>query len=889
MFRDTFFFIVFLFTTINATAQQNWQAVGPDDNKQPTFRKAGSSFQIYSDNNSNYLIYNDASNSQFKHFLIKKETADGWQAIGEFQNYNTPHAEDIDSSGNVYCAYDTLISSVTHIKVRKFSNGVWTNVGSPFMITGTLQPNLLPPLNLKVSPSGTPYIQYYNIGYSDSVLVIKWDGSNWGNLGNIVGYTTGYNANFIVASNDTPIVVYGNNNSLVFTKKYDGTNWVLLTDTLNSSDLQNIILYKGKPVTFSFYYQGGVVKELNNNHWDTLALFNRPDQYMLTKMAIDSSGNIYFIGAYPIGGNCKRYLYLNKVSGSQLNTILTITDDGYNETMKINAQQQLNICYLSTNFDFKLIVKKLAGNNLIEPFPPTIHPFSPYYDACSSHIYPLVNCLFINNNSPAIAEGFGGLIAYYQNGNWNAESTTVQNTNLINNVSLPVKIMEDTSHSLFMFLPNDGSSFGNYTFGLYQKSNLIWTKVGSNLGIGANTDGSFVIGKDNIPYVTYVDNSVFGTGKIIVRYYNGSTWLNVNGNFYASIDSARYPLIACDTSNNLSILYKDHKNLVVKKYDGNNWNAVGSTIDTTSFSDFQYTISDSGDPVVAYLQFFNGVRKPVIKKYNGTNWVTIGTSGFSVGAASLLNLTTIGDSIYLAYHDNYYGKVVVAKYDGTNFGALGQTVTPDSSSSPYLARLGNDMYLGYYSSGYFVKKLVASLLTPFAICGQPTPITLSNLTDTSAHINWSTNSTSTSYQYGLNTTNAIPSIINNTNGTSYSTVGLLPNTTYYFYIRSICMSDTSSWFVLPFTTYLTNILSTPNNNADINVFPNPVSSTLNIEQKGSLKKRTFLLYDMFGRVIQTQTFTNAVQTINMKDLSSGVYSLIIQDARSTLVYKIIKQ
>ena len=91
-------------------------------------------------------------------------------------------------------------------------------------------------------------------------------------------------------------------------------------------------------------------------------------------------------------------------------------------------------------------------------------------------------------------------------------------------------------------------------------------------------------------------------------------------------------------------------------------------------------------------------------------------------------------------------------------------------------------------------------LSPY--CTPPTAV-LSNITDTSATVGWTSfSAAAVGYEYVLNTIAANPS----GNGISttvlnYSESGLTPATTYYFHIRSVCSaSEFSEWSTFSFTT-----------------------------------------------------------------------------------------
>ena len=77
----------------------------------------------------------------------------------------------------------------------------------------------------------------------------------------------------------------------------------------------------------------------------------------------------------------------------------------------------------------------------------------------------------------------------------------------------------------------------------------------------------------------------------------------------------------------------------------------------------------------------------------------------------------------------------------------------------------------------------------------PTALTESNIADVTADLNWTENSTATSWDMEYNTTNTFTGTptIENTINNPYSLSGLTAVTTYYYKVRSDCGGSSSSW------------------------------------------------------------------------------------------------
>ena len=77
--------------------------------------------------------------------------------------------------------------------------------------------------------------------------------------------------------------------------------------------------------------------------------------------------------------------------------------------------------------------------------------------------------------------------------------------------------------------------------------------------------------------------------------------------------------------------------------------------------------------------------------------------------------------------------------------------------------------------------------------------------------------------------------------------------------------------------------------ADINVFPNPVSTNLNIEITSAFEAMSIELYDVSGKLLLTTNASEALTTLNIKEIPQGIYFLNIKTSDKTGTYKIVKE
>ena len=74
------------------------------------------------------------------------------------------------------------------------------------------------------------------------------------------------------------------------------------------------------------------------------------------------------------------------------------------------------------------------------------------------------------------------------------------------------------------------------------------------------------------------------------------------------------------------------------------------------------------------------------------------------------------------------------------------------------------------------------------------------------------------------------------------------------------------------------------------LFPNPATNVVNITNAENMQVNQVIVYDIAGKEIKNQTFTNENQVqLNVENLASGTYMLHIQTNEGTAVKKLIKK
>lgn len=181
-------------------------------------------------------------------------------------------------------------------------------------------------------------------------------------------------------------------------------------------------------------------------------------------------------------------------------------------------------------------------------------------------------------------------------------------------------------------------------------------------------------------------------------------------------------------------------------------------------------------------------------------------------------------------------------------------------------------------------------------CSIPTGLATTNITATSAQLNWNTVASATKYklQYKRDTTGA-PWITVTITAPNTSTVvtNLVAGKKYKWKVRSVCGSEKSAFSpIVKFTTLL-RLGSETAQSTSVEIYPNPFSSTSTISflvNENSLA--VIELFDLKGTKIKTllNDFVEAGNheiSFNREQLNSGIYLLQMKLSEEIIVLKII--
>lgn len=179
---------------------------------------------------------------------------------------------------------------------------------------------------------------------------------------------------------------------------------------------------------------------------------------------------------------------------------------------------------------------------------------------------------------------------------------------------------------------------------------------------------------------------------------------------------------------------------------------------------------------------------------------------------------------------------------------------------------------------------------PTSTCNAPTQLFYDGLGSTSNNIAWldATPAPSNGYVYCYSTVNdpfSSAAITGTTTNTYAVLSNLLPNTTYYFWVRSNCGTPDNWVSGGSFTTYVLGIDTFSMDK--IKLYPNPVKSIFTISLDKKITK--VAVFNLLGQEVLTKSVNSNETTVDVGHLTAGSYLVKITSDDETKTMKIIKK
>ena len=172
-------------------------------------------------------------------------------------------------------------------------------------------------------------------------------------------------------------------------------------------------------------------------------------------------------------------------------------------------------------------------------------------------------------------------------------------------------------------------------------------------------------------------------------------------------------------------------------------------------------------------------------------------------------------------------------------------------------------------------------------CTPPSMIYLFDVTESTALIVWTGTEENYNIEYGPRGFEQGTGTVVQVTGTSYTLTGLTPETDYTVYVQSDCGDgNTSEWLPYDFSTSPTgiddNII-----NQNVTIYPNPVSSLLQIESDITFEHYEIL--NSTGQIVYQNNATENNFSIDVKPFAPGVYFIKLINNNEVVVKMFVKE
>lgn len=189
----------------------------------------------------------------------------------------------------------------------------------------------------------------------------------------------------------------------------------------------------------------------------------------------------------------------------------------------------------------------------------------------------------------------------------------------------------------------------------------------------------------------------------------------------------------------------------------------------------------------------------------------------------------------------------------------------------------------------FIIAPVLSIARPLApdSCGRVTGLYVTNVTESSARIEWEPVSKSVGYIYVVSKSGIPPDRFGRfAKETTHTEKGLASGATYYAHVRTSCQgASVSDWVTVQFNTPATIDKTTNfvNNTYAVITYPVQSDRSITIKIKGSTEDSASVsLWNVLGVQIKTYTLVGDRLHIEVGSLPTGIYFLSYNDALSRL-------
>lgn len=670
-------------------AQEMWRPLGYDDFNGASYgavRINGSTLLYAGRNplivkNDHVFLFNietaDYSSTKSQ-FSVSKYSAGQWEHFDfPFLFPSTPITDGAVDSNEIPYVFFNDITGTNLPVVKKYENGIWTNVGADISTSSSSF------LNINIGTDNLPWVLFSE---GNIIKLKKFNGSNWVLVSETTEFNSFYNISLQLDNNNIPYVV--TNSSVCFVKKFNGVAWeeVGITGFVQT----------GSSLVFDNFnvphmYVGGIIKKFTGTNWVDISTIQITPYLVIgngKNLFFNSSNDLYasFVGTF--------YTDTPKTFVKKLvnTTWQSIVSNG-NMNDKYYSVSNDNVYHLSFGSDYYPDVNKMVNGQFTLLGDQTFSSWlsTDSGDEVNTHDFSICNGV------PLIAFKRNGKAAVnmFVNDNWTNLGALQTSENNIRKVM----VKAGTDGKIYLAYNNQLSTTESDTkITVKQLGATGWEAVGPvNFSLTAGTQFDFKLSHANEPYVVYMSGRV--------QKFDGTNWVFVGGSAFSGDTSAR---LALDNNDLPYIAYLDPSNsghISVKKLNGNVWEYVDQA-GLAAYTGQHYNpriVIDAANNL--YMGFSDNAKKIHIKKLNNGLWESVGTEFFSTVTTPqhqyemAIDHNNVLHVVYNELSQDFRREAKLKKFNGTNWEFVGEpNFSPASITQAKIDFWGNNTPIVSYSS-----------------------------------------------------------------------------------------------------------------------------------------------------------------------------------------------
>ena len=235
----------------------------------------------------------------------------------------------------------------------------------------------------------------------------------------------------------------------------------------------------------------------------------------------------------------------------------------------------------------------------------------------------------------------------------------------------------------------------------------------------------------------------------------------------------------------------------------------------------------------------------------------------------------IGESIVLPNPSATYQVSFVSYCDISSMGNIDPTSFMDPDAATNFA---SNIYIDDIRVGYAI------------VCENPTDLSFSNITTTSATATWGGTADNWTVEYGpVGFTTGTGTTVTAQNPT-YTFTGLTPGTSYDVHVRANCPENVFSDWVQSYFTTENEIGINENGSPRLSISPNPTTGTVRCTLSNITSNTRLQVLDVYGKLLMEKEVSSQTTELDFSDKASGIYFLRVVNGNTIVTtQKIIRR